>query len=222
MPTLAVGWSRPLCLEAALAHVTLHTDWQLCPRSPTPVKCWWRHQGRQHRQHCHRSHQTCTRYRDAWTHWPGLNSGLLRGEHEPETHTTNFPNSGIHISASEAHPSGEAVWREEHSTEKTWRQRGNSHFIIWWMWKESNLSSLHGPLLPNWVQPPSQSQQVFTSCPTGRGRNVYSMVLRAMTVETEDLRPQRSPPWCNLMWKSKYAIHLGSGLPKTPATASVL
>lgn len=121
MPMLAVGGSRPLCLEAALVHVTLHTAWELCPQSPTPVKCWWWHQGCQHRQHCHRSHQTCTKYRDDWTHWPGLNSGLLRGEHEPETHTTNFPNSGIHILA-EAHPSGEAVFTQL-SGEKSTPQR---------------------------------------------------------------------------------------------------
>lgn len=32
---LAVGRSRPLCLEAALAHVTLHTNRELCPIADT-------------------------------------------------------------------------------------------------------------------------------------------------------------------------------------------
>ena len=155
MAVLAAGQSRPLCLKAALAHVTLHTSWALCPGSPTPDRGW---------QWCQGQGEGCL---DTLVE-PG---GSLEREREPEAHTAEFPNSGITHSdvSSTPHWRGclySALWEEEHSTEK---QRGSGHLIIWGIWKEPELSSRASA---SWIRRPSQSPQVFTSCPAGRGRNM--------------------------------------------------
>ena len=115
--------------------MTLHTSWELCPGSPTPDRCW---------------HGTRAKERDAWTPWSSLKSGLLRkGAWAWNTH--NFPNSGIHILMSQAHPTGEAVFTQLSGKENTLqRSDGGRGAAATWSSDESgkNLSSLHRTLLP--------------------------------------------------------------------------
>ena len=136
MAMLAVGQSRPLCLEAALTHDTSHrlralpritNTRQMLATAPGPRRGMPGYPGR------------------AWS------VDSLEREREPETHTTNFPSFGIHILMSQAHSTGEAVFTQLSGKENILqRSDGGRGAAATWSSDESgkNLSSLHGPLLP--------------------------------------------------------------------------
>lgn len=153
--------------------------------------------------------------------WPGLCSGLLiRGTFTWNLQlTSQFWDTHFDV-WSTPWPGGclySAPWKEEHSPEKRWRQRGSSHGIICWKQKESKLSSLHCPRLPTSVQPPSQSQH---SSPPAPLEEAGCMPYGAGSRGCGDRAPPCSalPSPRNLMWKSKYPVLRASGLPKIPDT----
>ena len=165
MAVLAAGQSRPLCLKAALAHVTLHTSWALCPGSPTPDRGW---------QWCQGQGEGCL---DTLVE-PG---GSLEREREPEAHTAEFPNSGIHILMSQAHPTGEAV-STQLSGKKNTPQRSRGAAATWSSEESGkNLSSLHGPLLPEFgVQ--VKAHKSSPPAPLEGAGTCAGMVLRAEAI----------------------------------------